>query len=242
MCVDERERRARSFGGVADAYERGRPEYSREAVEWLVGSARLVVDVGAGTGKLTRGIVALGREVVAVEPLGEMARRLREVVPVARVLTGSAEAIPLPDESADAVVAGQAYHWFDPPRALPEIARVLRPGGTLGLVWNTRDEEVPWVRRLSELMGSESWSGRPVESIDASGLFGGVEEAQLRHEQPLERSVLLDLVSSRSGVATLESAGRARVLDAVGRLYDEAAGEGGLVLPYVARAFRAARR
>ena len=240
--MDERERRARSFGVVADAYERARPEYPREAVEWLVGEARVVVDLGAGTGKLTRGVVALGRDVVAVEPLPEMAARLRAAVPGAHVLAGSAEAIPLADGSADAVVAGQAYHWFDPPRALPEIARVLRPGGTLGLVWNTRDDEVPWVRRLSELMGSESWASRPNDSIDASGLFGPVEEAQFRHEQLLERGVLLDLVSSRSGVATLDAAARASVLDAVGALYDGAAGPNGLVLPYLTKAYRAARR
>jgi len=240
--VDERQRRARSFGGVAAEYERGRPEYPREAVAWLVGDARLVVDLGAGTGKLTRGVAALGRDVVAVEPSEEMAARLRTAVPAARVLAGSAEEIPLVDGSADAVVAGQAYHWFDPPKALPEIARVLRPGGTLGLVWNTRDDAVPWVRRLSALMGSESWSGRPVDSIDASGLFEPVEEAEFRHEQRLERGALLDLVCSRSSVATLERAGRARLLHAVGRLYDEAAGEDGIVLPYVTRVFRAARR
>jgi SAM-dependent methyltransferase len=242
VSVEERERRARSFGGVADAYERGRPEYPRNAVEWLVGEARLVVDLGAGTGKLTRGIVSLGREVVAVEPLPEMAAWLRVAVPEARVLAGSAEAIPLEAGSADAVVAGQAYHWFDPPRALPEIARVLRPGGVLGLVWNTRDDENPWMRRLSELMGSESWRNRPGNTVDESGLFGPVEEAEFHNEQRLERDALLDLVSSRSGIATLDEPARARVLDAVGALYDEAADAGGIVLPYVTRAFRAARR
>jgi SAM-dependent methyltransferase len=240
--VEERERRARSFGGVADAYERARPEYPRDAVAWLVGDAQVVVDLGAGTGKLTRGVAALGRDVVAVEPLPEMAARLRSVMPEARVLAGSAEEIPLDDGSVDAVVAGQAYHWFDPPRALPEIARVLRPGGALGIVWNTRDDEVPWVRRLTELMGTETWTSRTVDSVDASGLFDPVEEAQFRHEQRLERGVLLDLVSSRSGIATLDEAGRARVLDAVGALYDSVAEPDGLLLPYVTHAYRAARR
>jgi SAM-dependent methyltransferase len=241
--VDERERRARSFGGVAAEYERGRPEYPREAVAWLVGEAQVVVDLGAGTGKLTRGVVALGREVVAVEPSEEMAARLQSAVPGARVLGGSAEEIPLADGSADAVVAGQAYHWFDPPRALPEIARVLRPDGTLGLVWNKRDTEVPWVRRLSELVsGSEEWHQRTPVSVSASGLFGELEEARFRHEQRLERQELLDLALSRSSVATLAERERAQVLAAVGRLYDEAAGADGLVLPYVTFAYRAARR
>lgn len=243
MRVEERERRARSFGGVADEYERGRPEYPREAVEWLIGEARDVIDLGAGTGKLTRGIVALGRDVAAIEPSEPMAARLRAAVPEARVLAGSAEQIPLPDECADAVVAGQAFHWFDPPRALPEIARVLRPGGTLGLVWNKRDTEVPWVRRVSELVsGSEVWHQRSSASVSASGLFGELEEARFRHEQRLERQELLDLALSRSSVATLAERERAQVLDAVGRLYDEVAGTDGLVLPYVTFAYRAARR
>jgi SAM-dependent methyltransferase len=240
--VEERERRARSFGGVADAYERGRPEYPAEAVAWLLGEARVVVDLGAGTGKLTRGLVAPGREVVAVEPSEEMAARLREALPTARVLRGSAEEIPLADGGADAVVAGQAYHWFDPPRALPEIARVLRPGGTLGLVWNRRDSDTPWVARLGELLASgEDWHERAPASVAASGLFGGLEEARFRHEQALGRQALLDLALSRSSVAVRDEAGRAAVLDAVGRLYDEAAGPDGIRLPYVTIAYRAAR-
>jgi SAM-dependent methyltransferase len=241
--VDERERRARSFGGVADAYERARPEYPREAVEWLVGEARVVVDLGAGTGKLTRGVVALDREVVAVEPSEEMAARLRAALPEARVVAGNAEEIPLPDRSADAVVAGQAYHWFDPPRALPEIARVLRPGGMLGLVWNKRDVRVPWVARLSDLVrASEEWQERPADSVRASGLFGPVEKATFGHEQRLDRQALLDLALSRSSVATLAAAERDRLLAAVGRLYDEAGSADGIVLPYVTLAYRAVRR
>src|SRR5262249_23471773 len=126
-----------AFADVAGAYERGRPEYSAEAIRWLVGEEpRDIVDLGAGTGKLTRGLLALGHRVVAVEPLAEMRGELERAVPGARALAGSAEAIPLQDGAADAVTTAQAFHWFDHAKALPEIARVLRRGGRLALVWN----------------------------------------------------------------------------------------------------------
>ena len=151
-----RDVRAASFGSVADVYDRARPGYPDEAVRWLVGDApRRVLDLAAGTGKLTRSLVAAGHDVVAVEPAEEMLAHLRAAVPAAEALVGTAEAIPLPDASVDAVTVAQAFHWFDPPAALREIARVLRPDGALGLVWNTRDEREPWVRRLGELIGSE---------------------------------------------------------------------------------------
>ena len=235
-------RRAESFGAVADAYERARPGYPREAVAWIAADAHEILDLGAGTGKLTRGLVALGRAVVAVEPSPEMAAQLSQAVPAARVFAGTAEAIPLPEASVDAVVAGQAYHWFDPPRALPEIARVLRPSGRLGLVWNSRDETVPWVARLSELLAQGAWGEGPEQSIEVSGLFGPVERAEFRLEQPLDRGSLLELVRSASGVAVLDEAARREVLAAVGRLFDAAATRGEVVLPYVTRCFRAVRR
>ena len=179
---------------------------------------------------------------MAVEPSPEMAAQLSQAVPAARVFAGTAEAIPLPAASVDAVVAGQAYHWFDPPRALPEIARVLRPSGRLGLVWNSRDETVPWVARLSELLDQGAWGEGPEQSIEASGLFGPVERAEFRLEQPLDRGSLLELVRSASGVAVLDEAARREVLAAVGRLFDAAATRGEVVLPYVTRCFRAVRR
>ena len=127
---EDRLERAASFGGVADAYERARPGYPDDAVRWLAGEEPCdVVDLGAGTGKLTRSLVALGHRVTAVEPLEEMLEQLRHAVPAATALRGSAEAIPLPDGSADVVTCAQAFHWFDHEVALPEMARVLRPGG-----------------------------------------------------------------------------------------------------------------
>ncbi len=148
---------AYSFAGVAELYERVRPEYPDEAVDWLVGRlglepGRVVVDLAAGTGKLTRRLVPSGARVVAVEPLPEMRAQLERIVPAADIVPGTAEELPLPDASADAVTVGQAFHWFDPEPAIAEIARVLRPGGALAPVWNIRDLSDPFQAELDELL------------------------------------------------------------------------------------------
>jgi SAM-dependent methyltransferase len=232
-----------AFAEVAGAYERGRPGYPAEAVRWLAGDApRDVVDLGAGTGKLTRALVGLGHRVTAIEPLPEMLELLPANAPGAFAILGSAEIVPLPDAHADVVTCAQSFHWFDHALALPEIARVLRPGGRLSLVWNTRDESDPWVARLSAVIGSESIAENDVEQpIDASARFGPVETAEFRFEQSLDRETLLELVLSRSYCAKLPSAERAPVLEAVADLYDEVAGAEGISLPYVTECFRAAK-
>ena len=137
---ESRSRRARSFGSVADLYREARPGYPLAAVEWALEHApgRDVLDLAAGTGKLTEVIASAGARVTAVEPLEQMRRELARTVPAATLLSGSAEQIPLADGAVDAVLVGQAFHWFDQPRALDEIARVLRPGGVVGLLWNLR--------------------------------------------------------------------------------------------------------
>ena len=150
--------RARSFESAAADYERHRPEYPEEAVLWAAGRLGLgpgsrVLDVGAGTGKLTRGLVALGFEVVAVEPGAPMLEQLRRAVPEAEAVEAPVESIPLPGESVDAAFAGQAYHWFDRERALPELHRVIRPGGGLALLWNWWDERDPLQRELGPVVG-----------------------------------------------------------------------------------------
>jgi ubiquinone/menaquinone biosynthesis C-methylase UbiE len=240
---DDRLRRAASFAGVADAYERARPGYPDEAVRWLAGSEpRDVVDLGAGTGKLTRSLVALGHRVTAVEPLGEMLEQLRAASVEATAVVGSAETIPLPDESVDVVTCAQAFHWFDHERALPEIARVLRPGGRLALVWNMRDEREPWVDELSDAMvGRTSFVGGATELIDRCGLYGPVERAVFDHAQQIDRLALQELVLSRSYCAILPPDERVPILEKVNAIFDARSRDGILRLPYVTECFRAGR-
>jgi len=239
---DEGRGPATSFAGVADAYERARPGYPDDAVGWLVGTESLdVVDLGAGTGKLTRSLVALGHRVTAVEPLPEMSAFVGAALPEVTVLQGGAEAIPLADASADVVAVAQAFHWFDHEPALQEIARVLRPGGLLALVWNTRDEREPWVAQLSaEALGTESVErGDVAAPVGESGLFGEVETATFPHTQRLDLPLLLDLVQSRSYCAVMTPEERAPVLERVERLFAEHAVDGIVELPYVTECFRA---
>jgi SAM-dependent methyltransferase len=232
-----------SFGLVADAYERGRPGYPDEAVRWLVGAEPCdVVDLGAGTGKLTRSLVALGHRVTAIEPLPEMLELLPTAAPGAAAILGNAEVIPLPDEYADVVTVAQAFHWFDSSLALPEIARVLRPEGRLGLVWNTRDDREPWVRELSGTIGSETIQrSDAVEPVEGSGLFGPVELATFEWKQRLDRATLRDLVVSRSYCASKPEVEREVVLAEVDRLFAAHAVGDELELPYLTECFRAAK-
>ena len=233
-----------AFAEVAGAYERGRPDYPLEAVRWLSGDpSRDVVDLGAGTGKLTRALVTLGHRVTAVEPLDEMRAELEAVLPGVTALKGRAEEIPLPDAVADVVTCAQAFHWFDHTSAMREIARVLRPEGRLALIWNSRDDRDPWMARMSEIIGNETVSEWDVSApIDASGLFGAVETAKFTFEQLLDRDGLLDLVLSRSYCAKLPPVERHPILEAVGRLYDETASTAGVRLPYVTECFRATKK
>ena len=230
--------RAGSFGAAADVYDRSRPSYPVEAVRFVLPEgAQRVLDLGAGTGKLTDVLLTLGLDVVAVEPSEQM----RERIPArAEVLEGSAEQIPLPDESVDAVVVGQAFHWFEPEAALAEIARVLKPGGTVGLLWNVMDDSVEWVREMGRLFGAEDlvshMDGRPPFE-DHPQLSEPVHD-EFEYSQALDADLLVDLVASRSTLITLPEEERLEVL---AKLRDVAPDDEPFELPYVTDVWRSVR-
>jgi SAM-dependent methyltransferase len=236
--------RARSFGPAAERYDRIRPRYPEAAIRWILGDTPLtVVDIGAGTGILTRQLVALGHRVIPVEPDPGMRERLVAAGGAPEPQAGSAEEIPLPDASVDAVVAGQAYHWFDPVRAHPEIARVLKPGGVFGPLWNDRDEDVSWVAALSTVT-DEREGASPGLPTNAGDAFGPVEQALFRHSVTHTPGTLVELMRSRSYHLTATPARRAEMDAAIRNLcatHPDLTGRAEFELPYVTRAYRTHR-
>jgi ubiquinone/menaquinone biosynthesis C-methylase UbiE len=223
---------AQAFDGAAEAYDRGRPSFPPEAVATLaevlrIGAGVRVLDLAAGTGKLTRMLAPTGAELVAVEPLDGMRARLEQNLPEVRALKGTAEAIPLADASVDAVTAAQAFHWFDGRGALKEIHRVLAPGGRLGLLWNVRDEGEDWVARLGELMEPYRGSAPRYDSgawrraFEETSLFTPLVTKSFSHVQEADPKAVVDRVLSISFVAGLPEAERDQVADRVRRLLAE---------------------
>jgi len=238
---DPRHERSLSFGSQAAAYERGRPSYPPEAVDWLLpDGARDVLDLGAGTGKLTSRLVERGLDVVAVDPITELLDVLRTTLPDTPGLLGTAEHIPLPDNSIDAVLVAQAWHWFDPDRAAAEIARVLRPGGRLGLLWNVRDERLGWVKEFGRIVGLEhDWANTTVVLPEP---FTDVATHQVEWTNYITPQALIDYVTSRSYCITSPAAVRARTLDEVRELlatHPALANSTGLAMPYITVCVRA---
>lgn len=241
--------RATSFGAAADHYEAARPDYPFEAVAWMLEQlpegARRIADVGAGTGKLTRVIAdAPDAEVVAIDPDPAMLAKLRERVPGVPTFTGTAEQLPLPDASLDAVVLGQAWHWVDPVAASAEIGRVLRPGGTLGLIWNMRDDREPWVMRLTEIMHTSPASGMfEGEGPSAAAPFGELESQQWEWSRAMTREQVHLMAGSRSYLITAPAEVKESIHREMDDLFDElgVAHDGTIILPYVTRAFRTVR-
>jgi SAM-dependent methyltransferase len=240
-----------TFGAHADAYERARPAWPEEVARWLVpDDAQLVVELGAGTGKLTRAVAALGSRVVAVEPDPRMLAVLRGLD--LEGVEGSAEAIPFDVGVADGVVAGSSVHWFELEEALREIHRVLRPGGRFGFGWNHRDDRHPAIARMSETVYSAQrrlhtprWRSRDwAAELAASGLFRDVEQELFEHVHEIPREALDDHLMSYSGVAALPDEERSRVLADVAEFLDSdpSVSQGGtLRLPFVVSAYRATR-
>ena len=246
----DRDEMSTSFGSEAAAYEAGRPGYPAEAVAWMLEPAQRpgrrirVADVGAGTGKLTRVALELGAEVVTIDPDPEMLMMLRNHVRGVPTFVGSAEDLPLPDAAVDAVVLGQAWHWVEPVAASKEVARTLRSGGVLGLIWNIRDESEPWVRRLTEAM-----HGSHAEEMLAEGdpplaqPFAAAEAKQWHWVRPITRDGLFAMARSRSYIITATPDDRAAIERNLGELFDQigAVGDAVIDLPYVTRAYRVVR-
>jgi len=218
-----------SFGAAAAAYAEHRPGYAEAAVRWalepvLDRQPARAADVGAGTGKLTAALVSLGAEVTAVEPDPQMLAELRRAMPMVRSVPGSAEEIPVPDASLDAVLAGQAMHWFDMDRALPEIARVLRPGGVLAGLWNVDDDRVGWVAGLAEISKRKSsitltrWRDNAAKARqeqllgEHSDLFAGAEVEEFGNGQPRTADSLLATIGTHSHLLVMDEAERAELL------------------------------
>ena len=227
--AEDRLRHGSSFGAAAAAYAEHRPGYAEAAVRWALEPVRdgrpvRAVDIGAGTGKLTATLVGLGADVTAVEPDPQMLAELRRAMPAVRSVPGRAEELPLPDASVDAVLAGQAMHWFDMDRAMPEIARVLRPGGVLAGLWNVDDDRVGWVAELAEISKRKSsitlmrWregegrSRRERLTAAGSGLFQTAEEGEFGHGQARTADSLLATIGTHSHLLVMEEAERAGLL------------------------------
>jgi SAM-dependent methyltransferase len=266
-AVEDEERLARgaSFGAVARAYAEHRPDYPRDAVRWALAPALAaahprgtaaglrVLDLGAGTGKLTGALLGLGAQVTAVEPDAEMLGELTRLFPRARALHGSAEAIPLPDASADAVVCGQSMHWFDMSQAIPEIARVLVPGRPLAGLWNADDDRVGWVAGLQAMArdaAAPSLSRRRAEAADFGlnqfglELFGPAERGEFPHGQVRTAQSLVELLATHSRILVMPPAQRSALLAQIGDYLasqPETCG-GEFTLPMVTMGVRALRR
>ncbi|MEV6910540.1 class I SAM-dependent methyltransferase [Amycolatopsis sp. NPDC051071] len=243
-------RRAASFGAKASAYATHRPDYPEKALAWgLAGAGSTpehVLDLGAGTGKLTGGLLALGLAVTAVEPDAKMLEVLTKAFPAATPLIGTAENIPLPDESVDAVVVGQAFHWFALDRAYPEMARVLKPGGVVAALWNHDDESVGWLAEFNALIktsASRRWLS-DYESLPEHEAFEPFEKKTFGHKQPRTAETLVETLATHSHMVVVPAEEREAKLrtarEFLARNPETASGE--FDLPLTTTVFRAGKR
>jgi SAM-dependent methyltransferase len=237
---------AAGFNDPAD-YEAARPSYPAEAVAWFaeqlqLAPGRRVVDLAAGTGKFTRLLAPFGADLVAVEPVPGMRATFRTVVPDVLVVAGTAEALPVRDDTLDAVVVAQAWHWFDHDRAIAEVRRVLRAKGGLGLMWNARDRSEPWVDAVWQIMDRvekhapwrdhDNWRDSAFREMPG---FGEIASAEFRHTQQMDPEGVVRRVASVSHVAVLPAAERGKVLDEVRAVlasHPDVAGHDVVGIPY----------
>ena len=243
------------FDRAADAYERGRAGFPGPVVDAILreseaGEGRTLLELGAGTGKLTRTLTGHGARVIALEPVAGMRAVLTVRAPEAEPLDAVAEEIPLADGSVDAVIASQAYHWFDPEKATAEVARVLRPGGLVALVWNRRDESAAWMREFTRIVDAHAGdapryrSGEWRRGFDGNPAFTPLEQRSWPHRGEQGRAIVLERVASMSFVASLDEAPRAELLAEISELLEthpDIRGRSDVAFPYVTELFTARR-
>jgi SAM-dependent methyltransferase len=216
----------RGFTRNAGDYERARPSYPPDAVRFLVdqlglGPGRTVVDVGAGTGKLTRLLVDSEAAILAVEPVAAMRAQLTQLLPGLTVVDATAEDLPFESASVDAIVCAQAFHWFATALTLKEFARVLRPAGRLALVWNLRDNSVPWIQEFTDLLRPyeddrpDHNQGTWRQVFETDGPFEPLRTESFFHEQPMTPDLLAARAASMSFIGTLDEVTRSELLDRV---------------------------
>jgi len=248
---------ARGYEAAVEHYRRGRPTYPDDAVTYLVQQLRIgprsdVVELGAGTGRFTELIVHTGAAITAIEPVAAMREALERACPTVTVRDGTAEEIPLPDGSADALVAAQSFHWFDGDRALPEIHRILRPGARLGLIWNVRDESSDWAERLTAIFDRLAGPDAPRyrnrtwrRAFEETELFGPLHRSLAWHAHAVTPEGFVDRVMSVSYVAGAPPEERERVLHEVHEMLasdPELAGRREILMPYRTDVFWCERR
>lgn len=234
------------FNRAGDAYDRGRPEYPKDAIEFLINTLQItssssILDLGAGTGKFTKLILPTRAKIVAVEPVEGMRKKFHSLLPDIQILAGSAESIPLEKESVDSIVVAQAFHWFNGDLALKEIHRVLKSNGRLGLIWNARDESKSWVAELTKIIDPYE-SGAPryksmnwKHSFEQSKIFKPLQLKQFSYIQSGTIETIVDRVASISFIASLDEKVQSTVLNQVRHLllsHPDTKGSKEIHLPY----------
>lgn len=242
---------AEGYQANADRYVKGRPDYPPEIAAWLrdvigLHAGMTVIDLGAGTGKFTPRLLETGAQVIAVEPVPQMLEKLSAALPQVKTLAGTADAIPLPDESVDAVVCAQSFHWFATPQALAEIQRILKPGGKLGLVWNMRDARVGWVRKLNQIVDSHEgdaprfYTGEWRKFFPFKGFEPLQEQVFMLGHRGAVEDVIYNRVRSTSFIAALPQPQQEQVIDRLRQLVaeeEELRGKDTVTVPYQTKAY-----